>query len=124
MPTPDLPTTEKELQQRVTKLAKEWGWKVNHTYRARLEDGTWRTTTTAVGWPDLLLVHATWGRILVLELKGPKGKVEPDQARWIGAFQAVGREAPGVVEAFVAYPKDWPAISRLLTRRRPNPAQD
>lgn len=118
--TTALPTSEKELQKRITDLARKFGWMVNHTYRARLEDGTWRTTTTATGWPDLLLVHPGWGRVLVLELKGPKGKVEPDQARWVSAFQQVARNAPGVVHSFVVYPADLPKVSRLITRRAPS----
>lgn len=115
----DLPRTERELQARITKLAKEWGWMVNHTYRAKLEDGTWRTTTTAKGWPDLVLVHPGWGRMMALELKGPKGRSDPDQKRWVAAFQAVAATAPGIVHAYVVYPDDFPSISRLLTRRNP-----
>ena len=115
-----LPKTEKELQQRITDLARRFGWLVNHTYRARLEDGSWRTTTTATGWPDLVLVHPKWGRLLVLELKGPKGKVEPDQEKWVAAFQAVATAAPGVVHSYAVWPKDFPDVSRLLTRRHPS----
>lgn len=118
MPEP-LPRTEQELQKRITRLAKEFGWLVNHTYRARLEDGTWRTTTTAKGWPDLVLVHPGWGRIVVLEVKGPKGRSSPEQQRWVAAFQAVAAAAPGVVHAFVVAPVDFPNVSRLLTRQHP-----
>lgn len=118
--TGPIPASEKELQKRITDLARKFGWVTQHTYRARLDDGSWRTTTTAVGFPDLLMVHPAWGRILVLELKGPKGKVEPDQTKWIAAFQQVARNAPGVVHSFMVYPADFPKVSRLITRRDPS----
>ena len=114
-----LPASEKELQQRIVDLAREFGWMTQHVYRARLEDGSGRTTTSSTGWPDIVAVHPGWGRVLVLELKGPKGKVEPDQERWLVAFQSVARAAPGVVHAFAVWPADLPAVSRLLTRRHP-----
>ena len=115
----DLPASEKELQQRIMRVAKEFGWLCSHTYRAKLEDGSWRTTTTAVGLPDLLLVHPVWGRFMALECKGPKGRATPEQKRWVAAFQQVATAAPGVVHAFVVGPQDWPAVMRLLSRRHP-----
>ena len=101
------------------RVAKEFGWLTMRVYRARLEDGTWRTTTTASGWPDVFCLHPVWQRVCIFECKGPKGKVEPDQKRWVSAFQQVALAAPGVVSAFVVYPKDWPNVMRLLTRRSP-----
>lgn len=117
MPEP-LPRTEKELQQRITKLAKDFGWLTNHTYRAKLDDGSWRTTTTAVGWPDLVLVHPQWGRLLVLEVKGPTGRPSPQQLEWIAAFQSVASWSPQV-HSFVVGPADWPNVMRLITRQHP-----
>lgn len=114
-----LPRTEKELQQRVTKLAKEFGWLVNHIYRAKLEDGTWRTTTTLVGFPDLELIHPAWGRVMWLELKGPTGRSSPEQTKVIGAMQAVAANARGVAHAYVVKPADWPNVMRLITRQHP-----
>ena len=115
----DLPASEKELQQRILRVAKEFGWTLrNHTYRARLEDGTWRTTCT-VGYPDLTLVHPVWGRLLVLEVKGPHGKLTREQKAWLVGFQAVAAAAPGMVHAYAVGPKDWDAVQRLLTRPHP-----
>lgn len=115
----DLPATEAELQQRILRVAKEFGWLTNRTYRAQLQDGTWRTTATGIGFPDICAVHPVWARVCFFECKGPKGRATPDQKRWIAAFQAAGRAAPGVLVAFVVGPEDWPAVSRLLTRRVP-----
>lgn len=113
------PRTERELQQRIQALAKEFGWLCNHTYRARLDDGTWRTTTTLKGWPDLELIHGAWGRVMWLEVKGPKGRSSPDQVRVMGALQAVAAASGGTAHAYVVQPVDFPNVSRLLTRQHP-----
>lgn len=115
----ELPKSERELQQRIQKVGKEWGWLVNHTYRARLEDGTWRTTTTLKGFPDLELIHPAWGRVMWLEVKGPNGRSSPDQRRVMAALQAVMQNSGGMAHAYVVKPAEWPLVSRLLTRQRP-----
>lgn len=38
------------------------------------------------GVPDLLVSHAQ--RVWCFEIKGPKGKLTPDQVEWIGQWQA------------------------------------
>lgn len=110
--------TEKELQAKILRVAKEFGWQRNHVFRAKLEDGTWRTTC-APGWPDLTLAHPMWGRLLILEVKGPNGRLTPDQKRWLVTFQQVAANCPGFVHAYAVAPRDWPAVQRLLTRRAP-----
>lgn len=98
---------ESEFAKRVKAIAKRAGWLENHTYKARI-GGVWRTTTTAVGWPDH--VFAKRGRLLVLELKAPGGKPSDEQLEWIALLDSV----PGCT-ARVVWPADWPWIMDQLT---------
>jgi hypothetical protein len=62
-----LTVDERAFQNKVEDLAREAGWKVQHSYRGKAgKGGAWRTNA-AVGFPDLLLLKA--GRLVVLELK-------------------------------------------------------
>lgn len=107
---PSLQADEAAFQAKVVELAKAAGWMVNHTYRARAgrSGSGWRTTTTAPGFPDLLLLRH--GRQVVLELKMPGNHASDEQNRWVSLFQSV----PGV-EAYVVWPADWDEIVALLT---------
>lgn len=100
-------TTEAGFQSEVIRQAKKSGWTVNHTYRAKLHDGTWRTTTTLKGMPDLMLVKP--GRLGFLELKRPGADPSPEQVAVVALLQTV----PGVF-AYIVHPSDWPDIVELL----------
>lgn len=101
-------TTEAGFQRAVVDQAHRSGWTTNHTYRAKLADGTWRTTTTLKGMPDLMLVKP--GQLGFLELKKPGGEATPEQVAVVALLQTV----PGVW-AYVVHPSDWPEIVELLT---------
>jgi len=103
-----LTADETKFGQRVCGLAKQAGWKENHTYRARLRDGSWRTTTTGVGFPDHLFIKP--GRLVVLELKMPGNDATVEQREWLDLFASL----PGC-EARVVWPADWPWIVATLT---------
>lgn len=105
-----LTADETAFGQRVCDIARRAGWKENHTYRARLRDGSWRTTTTGVGFPDHLFIKP--GRLVVLELKMPGNTTSDEQDEWLALFASL----PGCVAA-VAYPADWPWIVETLTAR-------
>ncbi len=87
---PDATWTEKELMETIRHAALECGWRYYHTqvslYSAR-------------GFPDIVMVRR--GRMLVWEIKGPKGKPTPAQTEWIEDLKQV----PGV-DARVIYPND------------------
>ncbi len=74
--------SEAELQAAVVELARWHGWLVMHITDSRKSIG--------VGFPDLVMVHKTTGRVVYAELKSTKGKVKPAQQEWIDALQRGG----------------------------------
>ena len=99
------------LQEAILELAGILKWRVAHFRPAKTEKG-WRTPVAAdgKGFPDLVLVRGD--RLIFAELKGPRGRVSPEQQGWLDALQkvedglrpkAVGRGAEeGTVSAFQA----------------------
>lgn len=88
---------EDKLQQVVIDRANHWGWLVAHFRSARTAAGGWVTPVAADGrgFPDLVMVHPSVGRLLVVELKSQKGKVTPEQQEWLTAVMVVSDQAPG-----------------------------
>ncbi len=74
--------TEVDLQRAVVTMARTLGWSAYHTTFAL---GSGR------GFPDLLLIKPP--RLIVAELKGPRGKLRPGQQEWLDLFAACGVEA-------------------------------
>lgn len=99
--------TEADLQNRIVTEARLRGWKVAHFRPGRTRDG-WRTTVAydGAGWPDLVLVR---DRLIVAELKSEKGRVTPEQRRWLSAIENAH------VPAYVWRPSDWERIKAVLT---------
>ncbi len=89
--------SEKEFMAEVTKLAKQNGWKVYHTYNSRKSEA---------GFPDLVLLR---DRIVVAELKTSDGRLTAAQENWLQAFSDAG------VERYVWRPDYWPEIVRVLS---------
>jgi hypothetical protein len=77
--------SEDELLQAITEAATLYGWRWFHIRRSdkALQMGH-------AGFPDLILSRGAI--MLVLELKSATGKLEAEQARWLGAFGAAGIE--------------------------------
>ena len=92
------PISEKAFMAQVVQLAKLRGWLVFHAYDSR---------RSAKGFPDLILVRGPW--LFAIELKVGRGKLTPEQDRWLFNLCSV----PGV-KTFVLYPKDWPLIEMVL----------
>lgn len=83
---------EKDMQDAIRMAALRNGWMFFHTHDSRRSDA---------GYPDCICVKA--GRILFFELKAQKGRVSPQQRRWIAALSDV----PMVLAAIVRpVPKD------------------
>ena len=80
---PEMPESESEFQGRVIALAYAKGWRIYHTHDSR---------RSVAGFPDLLMLHPTHGQ-LVAELKTEKGKLTPQQANWLLAFEQAGQKA-------------------------------
>ncbi len=89
---------EKDFQQQIIEIASAYGWLVYHTYDSR---------RSQPGYPDLTLVHPTYG-FIVAELKTEKGRLRPAQQQWIAALQANG------VECYIWRPRDLDFISKRL----------
>lgn len=102
------PITETEWQAQVVELAAMLGWRCLHVRRSI--GGTkqgWRTTTSIVGWPDLLCWKAGAG-FVALELKVGKGKPTTEQAAVLAELAAAG------ARTMVAWPADLDAVVALL----------
>ena len=84
--------SEAELQAAVVELAKWNGWLCFHVIDSRKSIG--------VGFPDLVLVHRTTGRVLFRELKTDSGRVRPQQAEWLEALSKTH-------DAGIWRPVDW-----------------
>lgn len=106
MHRPDL--KEADFQKRVVQYAQRRLWLVAHFPRANPE-GRWRTAVAAdaKGYPDLTMTRDR--RMVIAELKGTKGRMRPEQERWIERLLLV----PGI-EVYVWKPADWDEIVRLL----------
>ncbi len=92
---------ERELQTHVVRLARALGWLVYHTYDARRSEP---------GFPDLTMVHDKHG-LMFVELKAEKGRVSPDQWKWIEGLNSPKHPA------LIWRPCDWAdgAIRHTLT---------
>lgn len=76
--------SEDALLAQVRRLAMDMGWMTYHTHDSRRSES---------GFPDLVLISTTQGRTLFRELKRMKGRVTPDQKRFLEALTAVGQDA-------------------------------
>ena len=103
--------SEASLQRRILGLARELGWKAYHTHDSR---------RSQPGWPDLALVSPTRRRFLVAELKTERGRVSPDQTRWLTWLARAG------VETHVWRPADLldGSIIRALTQQNTQTTKD
>lgn len=91
--------SESDLQDSIVELARINGWLVHHCRPGMNRRGQWATQIQgSPGWPDLLLVRGT--RILAIELKSARGRVEPEQTEWLDALEEAG------VVTFVWRPQD------------------
>ena len=80
--------TEADLQQLLTDAAELNGWLVFHDNDSR---------RNAAGFPDLVLVHGRYGRVLFLELKSEIGRVKPEQHVWMDALSRCDTIASAII---------------------------
>jgi hypothetical protein len=95
-----LADTEAALQASVEQEAKRWGWRRFHVEIPQ---------KSAPGFPDLVLVRPP--RVIVSELKGPRGVISDDQQAWHDDLRA----CPGI-EFYLWTFAEWDSgeIVRLL----------
>lgn len=94
--------TEAELQSNVMDLCKVLRLLVYHTHDSR---------KSPAGFPDLVIAGR---RLIMRELKTERGKLTPDQERWLAALRYAG------IDADVWRPSDWLAgnVTRQLQALR------
>ncbi|MDE1904864.1 MAG: hypothetical protein KGH75_00250 [Rhodospirillales bacterium] len=101
--------TEREWQSTLQDRLTEEGYLWQHVYRMQTARGTWRTSTTSVGWPDLVALRGE--HVLAIECKkSPRDLPTDDQIKWLVAFTALptGR-------AWVLRPTDdWQAVANWI----------
>lgn len=85
--------TEAQLQDMVLQLARIRGWMRAHFRPAMVRSGKWVTPVQGdgAGFPDLVLLRGQ--RLLFRELKTDKGKLRPEQEKWLAALLAAGSDA-------------------------------
>jgi hypothetical protein len=93
--------TEADLREQVRDAAGLFGWEMHFT---------WLSMHSPKGYPDLFLAHPEKKRILWAELKGEKGKLTPDQERWIQILRDCGQEV------HVWRPSDFDLIVETLRK--------
>ena len=98
MSAPTLALTEPAWQAQVLQVARLYRWTCYHTYDSR---------RSQPGFPDLVLVR---DRVLFRELKTDRGRITPDQQRWLDTLRAAGADAD------VWRPGDLHRVKRELAR--------
>jgi len=105
---PALGISETAFRNRVIELAEVLGSKtcfVRKSLNGR--GGTWQTSTSVVGWPDLTIYGR--GGVLFVELKTEKGEPSDKQVECLGDLERAG------AETHIWRPSDWPQIVDRLS---------
>lgn len=75
--------TEAQFQSALLEMGERLKWMCYHVYDSR---------RSVPGFPDIVAVHPDYG-VVFLELKTVKGRVKPEQQRWIDTLTAAGQRA-------------------------------
>lgn len=89
--------SEEDWLHQVIDLAKTFGWLFYHT--------RW-SVRSQPGFPDLILLRGP--RQIAAELKSDRGRLSPDQVRWLEAYAGAG------AETHVWRPADLQAVVEAL----------
>ena len=106
--------TEAQWQRQLVDLAALLGYQWVHFRPGLTRAGRWAVAvqgTLGVGFPDLVLVHPTKGRVLFVELKTDTGRVDPDQSRVHDILRAAG------AEVYLWRPRDLDSALAVLEGR-------
>lgn len=98
--------SERTFTQHVIKLARVYKWRVAHFRPAMTKRGRWVTAMSGdVGFPDLVLSRGN--RLIFAELKAGKGRVTPEQKKWLDSLI-------GAAQCRIWRPSDIDAIESEL----------
>lgn len=92
--------TEKQFESQIKDLAKLYGWLYYHT---------WRSIHSQAGFPDCVMARGF--RLIFAELKSEKGKVSPEQQKWLDVLSNVGNLD---VQTYLWRPSDFNSIVEVL----------
>jgi hypothetical protein len=107
-PAPNPRLTERQWQYVIQRALDKEHYRWNHVYRMQSAKGRWMTSTTAVGWPDIVALRPPY--IIAIECKGVTTPIEPAQYPWLVTFS----ELP-TGRAWVLRPQDdWQRIANWL----------
>lgn len=94
--------TERQMQDGIVEAARRLGYLCYHT---------WSSIHSPAGFPDLVLCGR--GRLLFVEVKGPRGRFRAGQEEWLQRLIDIGVEAyvvtPAEYDALVADLQEWAA---------------
>jgi hypothetical protein len=107
--------TEAEFQAGVIQYAELQGFRVAHFADSRREvAGQLVGDRQATGFPDLTMVRSY--ELVFAELKTAKGRLTPEQRKWLQDLDVLASRSDGLVRVYVWRPADWPEIERALRR--------
>ena len=109
--TLDLAMSEKDFLNLVMEYAEVRGWMVYHQFEQRQY-----ARRKGQGFPDLVMVRATDGRLIFAELKSEKGRLSVHQKLWFDAL-CEGCSIENYYRAYEVHvwrPSDWPEIEEVL----------
>lgn len=108
---------ERDYRGQANELAEMLGWTFMWVQPLRTKHG-WATPTygpMGKGWPDTWYLHLRTGRVIHVEFKKQKGRVDDDQAEWHRVARAAG------LEVYVVRPSDWDRLVAILQGERMEP---
>ena len=99
---------ERDFAEQVESILNVFGWTWKHDLPAMRQSGRWSTATKGfIGFPDYIAVRGD--RIVCAEIKAQKGRLSPDQKRWLSLLEQTGR-----IEVYVWRPSDLQQIAEIL----------
>ena len=85
---------EKDVQKTVTDMLDVYGWEWWHVPAPMVAGRSeWRPYRKAAGLPDIFAFHTNPPRMVILELKGVKGRLSPEQRRFLQLARDVAENA-------------------------------
>lgn len=100
---------EADWQGQFLDLAHLMGWRTMHVRRSIGKNQMWTTTTSVIGWPDIVLWNETQHRIIFAELKSETGKLTSEQVEVLQSLARAGQET------YVWRPSDFDDIREVLS---------
>ena len=102
--------SEKELLATVVEIAQAKGWLVHHVLETRHP-----AKRIGPGFPDLVMVHPEWARVIFAELKSQRGVPTDLQWEWLSSLWFSKGWCHSVIEVYLWRPVDLDEIPLILS---------